>query len=220
MKTARILIALAATVLCGNSLHAQWDPNSGDWGESDPRDLRVMTWNVGDSLCSTAFKTDSFGSWNGLVRIVASLQPDVLILQECGDNSGNGTGSGADSVSELEQTVELFFHGGPDPFRGGTVGSYVQLFTPSYDLPYVFVSGATDGFNRNVIVSRYPFTDLTGDGAVTINNFVLIPDAYQFGGNGGIRGQQWAEIDLPDDEYAGDVAVGNSHLKAGGSSSD
>ncbi|MEL7474296.1 MAG: GC-type dockerin domain-anchored protein, partial [Planctomycetota bacterium] len=34
------------------------------------------------------------------------------------------------------------------------------------------------------------------------------------------RGHQFAEIDLPDDMYAGDLVVGNSHLKAGGGSND
>jgi len=212
------LIALAALAA---PAHAQWDPNNGEWGKEVERDIRVMTWNVGDSICSTAFKTDSFGSWNGIARIIAALRPDVLILQECGDNSGNGTGGGVDSITELETTFELLMHGGADPFRGGTVESYVQLFTgPGYDLPYIYVSEVNDAFNRNVIVSRFPFADLNGDGDPTINNFVLIPDAYQVGGNAGIRGQQYAEIDLPDADYAGDVVVGNSHLKSGGDSGD
>ena len=40
------------------------------------------------------------------------------------------------------------------------------------------------------------------------------------GGKGGIRGFQMVEIDLPDAVFAGDVLVGNSHLKAGTSASD
>ena len=35
------------------------------------------------------------------------------------------------------------------------------------------------------------------------------------GGDGGIRGFMFAEINLPDVEYAGDLVVGNAHLKAG-----
>ncbi|MHA7812941.1 MAG: GC-type dockerin domain-anchored protein [Phycisphaerales bacterium] len=198
---------------------AQWDPSSGDWGKEDPRDLRVMTWNVQDGICSTNSKGDSFSSWNALVRTVAALQPDVLILQECGDNSGNGTGSGDDSVSDLESVADLFINGGSDPFEGGTVGSYTKRFVPGYDLPHVFVSTNTDGFNRNMIMSRYPFADLNSGGA-ELSNFVVLPDEYQSGGNGGIRGFMFGEIDLPDELYAGDVVIGNAHLKAGGSSDD
>jgi len=204
---------------CAGHAWAQWDPFNGDWGKEDPRDLRVMTWNTQDGLCSTNQKADTFTSWNGLVRIVASMQPDILILQECGDNSGNGTGSGVDSVTELETVMDLFVNGGSDPFEGGSVGSYIKLFVPSYDLPYVFVSTNSDGFNRNVIMSRYPFADINGGGA-ELSNFVVIPDAYQTGGTGGIRGFMFGEIDLPDVLYAGDVVVGNAHLKAGGSSDD
>ena len=218
MKIMRPITVLVLAGFCG-LLNAQWDPFNGDWGKENPRDLRVMTWNVQDGICSSNDKGDTFGDWNGLVRIIASLQPDVLILQECGDNSGNNTGSGDDSVSELETVIDLFFHGGSDPFEGGTVGSYVQKYVPDYDLPYVFVSTNSDGFNRNVILSRYPFADINGGGSL-LNNFVVIPDAYQSGGTGGIRGYQFAEIDLPDNDYAGDIVVGNAHLKAGGDSSD
>ncbi|MFG0299370.1 MAG: endonuclease/exonuclease/phosphatase family protein [Phycisphaerales bacterium JB047] len=218
MKIMRPIAVLVLTGFCG-LVNAQWDPFNGDWGKEDTRDLRVMTWNVQDGICSSNDKGDTFADWNGLVRIIASLQPDVLILQECGDNSGNNTGSGDDSVSELETVIDLFFHGGSDPFEGGTVGSYVQKYVPDYDLPYVFVSTNSDGFNRNVILSRYPFADINGGGSL-LSNFVVIPDAYQSGGTGGIRGFQFAEIDLPDNDYAGDLVVGNAHLKAGGSSSD
>jgi len=206
--------------LCISSASGQWDPNNGDWGKEDSRDLRVMTWNVQDGVCRTNPKDDAFNSWNGLVRIVASLKPDVLILQECADNSGNGTGSGADSVSQLEIVGDLFVNGGNDPFLGGTVGSYIKKFVSGYDLPYIYVSSNTDNFNRNMIFSRYPIEDINNGGGATIPNFVLLPDEYQSGGSGGIRGFMFAEINLPDDIYAGDLVVGNAHLKAGGSSSD
>jgi hypothetical protein len=154
---------------------------------------------------------------------VASLRPDVLILQETGDNSGNGTGSGVDSVAELQTTIGLFFRGGNDPFKPGTpaVTAWVQKYAPGYDLPYVFVSTAHDNFNRNVICSRYPFADLNGDTRSQLSDTpFIIADLYAPGGSGGIRGFQFAEIDLPDGTYAGDLAVGNAHLKAGGSSGD
>lgn len=218
MQMRFVSMGLGLCAVCGLA-QAQWDPFNGDWGKEDPRDLRVMTWNVEDGICSTNDKGNTFSDWNALVRIVAALQPDVLILQECGDNSGNNTGSGVDSVSTLETVADLFINGGNDPFEGGTVGSYTKLFVPSYDLPYVFASTNSDGFNRNMIMSRYPFADINGGGA-ELSNFVVLPDAYQAGGNGGIRGFMFAEIDLPDESYAGDLVVGNAHLKAGGSSDD
>lgn len=196
-----------------------WDPPAADWSKSDTTDLRVMTWNIADAICRTAVKTDQANSWNGVARIVAALQPDVLILQEAGDNSGNGTGTGVDTVAQLAATIELFMHGGVDPVLGGAVGSYVQKFVPGYDLPFIFVSGTTDSFNRNVILSRYPFASING-GPATLNDFVIGPDLYAPGGNGGIRGFMVAQIDLPDDIYAGDAVVGNVHMKSGGDASD
>lgn len=219
MKHFPAITASLLALACG-SASAQWDPNNGDWLKSHDTDLRMMTWNVQDGICSSNDKADNFGDWNGIVRIIASLRPDVVILQECADNSGNGTGSGVDSIATLEQVADLLVHGGTDPFLGGTVGSYIQLFTGTgYDLNYVYASEGNDGFNRNLILSRYPFVDLNGGGA-TYSTFVVQADEYQTGGTGGIRGYQFAEIDLPDEIYAGDLVVGNGHLKAGGDSSD
>jgi len=215
--TKRVLAVILSC--CVSSSMAQWDPNNGQWGKENPRDLRVMTWNVEDGICRTNPKSDGFNNWNGIVRIVASMQPDVLVLQECADNSGNGTGSGADSVAQLEDVADMFINGGNDTFLGGSVGSYLKKFVPGYDLPYVYVSTNTDNFNRNMIFSRYPIEDLNGGGAA-ISSYVVLPDAYQSGGSGGIRGFMFAEINLPDAEYSGDLVVGNAHLKAGGDSSD
>jgi len=222
MSVMRTGLATCLLVFGTASSRAQWDPNNGQWGKEDPSDIRVMTWNIHDGIVSTSDnKNDGFNDWNALVHIVAALKPDVLILQEAGDQSGNGTGSGADSVGELEAAIDLFLHGGNDPFNGGApVTAYVQLHDSSYDLPYVFVSNITDGFNRNVILSRFPIADINGDGVAQFSNFVLLPDAYQTGGNGGIRDFMHAEIDLPDETYAGDLVIGNCHLKSGGSSSD
>jgi len=217
LQTAAALLACSIAAI---PTLAQWDPSNGDWGKEVETDLRVMTWNVQDGLCRSNTKTDDVNDWNGLVRIVAALEPDILILQECGDNSGNGTGSGLDSVIQLETVADLFINGGNDPFNGGSVTSYTKLYKPDFDLPYVFVSTANDGFNRNMIMSRYPLADVNGDGSAELSNFGILPDAYQTGGNGGIRGFMFGEIDLPDEIYAGDIVVGNAHLKSGGSSSD
>jgi endonuclease/exonuclease/phosphatase family metal-dependent hydrolase len=216
--------AISAVVFACSAapVNAQWDPANGQWGKSDDSHLRVMTWNVGDAICRTADKADDGGSWNAIARILADLRPDILIVQEAGDNSGNNTGSGRDSVSQMTTTFELLIHGGNDPFEGGPVVNYVQLFSPSYDLPFIYVSNDnSDGFNRSVILSRFPFADLNGDGVSRYDNFVILgsPD-YAAGGNGGIRGFQHAEIDLPDDVYGGDLVIGNSHLKAFGDPSD
>ena len=219
MRYTRMIPALLLAWSASTSV-AQWDPNNGDWGKENQRDIRVMTWNVQDGICSSNQKSNNFNNWNGIVRIIASLQPDVLILQECADNSGNGTGSGADSTAVLDDVANMLINGGPDIYLGGTVGSYTKLFVPDYDLPYVYSSTNSDGFNRNLIMSRFPIEDINNGGGAAISNFVLIPDAYQSGGSGGIRGFQFAEINLPDEDYAGDLVVGNAHLKAGGSSSD
>lgn len=210
------IILLACTLTASPSL-AQWDPHNGLWGKHDPTDIRVMTWNVEDAIRSqNPGKIDSVTDWNACVRIVAGLQPDILLLQETGDN---GCGGCVDSVANLQTTIDLFFNGGNDPFLGGEVGSYVQMFAPGYDLPHVFVSVASDGFNRNVILSRFPFADLNGDNRATESEFLVLADAYASTGSV-IRGFQFAEIDLPDDTYLGDIVVGNGHLKAGGSTAD
>lgn len=217
--TRSCLVIVALHALFGLQTFAAWDPATGDWSKSHETDLRVMTWNVADGICRTAPKTDDGSKWNALVRIVASMLPDVLILQEAGDNSGNGTGSGVDSIAQLTTTLELFLRGGTDPFLGGAVTSYVQKFAPGYDLPYIFVSSVTDNFNRNVILSRYPFESLNG-GPSLISTFAVAADSYAPGGNGGIRGFMFAQIDLPDEVYTGDLVIGNAHFKAGGSGSD
>lgn len=212
--TDALLLVLVTTVAAGTAA-AQWNPAAGQWGRSAPSDLRIMTWNVLDTICSTNTKNSATNNWAAVARVVAAMQPDVLILQECGDNSGNGSGSSADSVANLTTTIGMFFRGGTDTFRGGAITQYVQLHAPGYDLPFVFVSSSTDNFNRNVILSRYPFADLNGDGVSTRSDIPTITaDLYSPGGNGGIRGYMTAEIDLPDALYAGDMVVGNSHLKA------
>ncbi|MGQ0552968.1 MAG: endonuclease/exonuclease/phosphatase family protein [Planctomycetota bacterium] len=214
-------VALLLATL-GPGAEAQWNPAAGQWGRSVPTDLRVMTWNVQDVLCSTQPKQEGFNGWAAQARIVAALQPDVLLVQEAGDNSGNGTGSGVDNVGALMHTLQLFVRGGFDPFQAESVGSFVQLYAPDYDLPYIAVSASTDGFNRNALLSRYPLADLNGDGQSAWSDMpTLTPHLYaSAGGSGGLRGWQLAEIDLPDALYAGDLVVGNSHLKSGSTAND
>src|SRR5690242_7976662 len=98
MNHTRLGAVGAFLVLLSTAAHAQWNPPGGQWGKVDPADLRVMTWNVQDGICSSQPKLEGNNSWCALARLVAALKPDVLILQETGDNSGNGTGSGSDSV--------------------------------------------------------------------------------------------------------------------------
>lgn len=223
-EPARPMTAFVALAVAGGTLgsvigsaSAQWDPFNGDWGKSNATDIRVMTWNVEDAIrTENPAKGNQASNWNACARIVASLRPDVLILQETADN---GCGGCVDSVSELETVFDLFFNGGADPFVGGTVTSFVKAYAPDFDLPYVFVNAVNDGFNRNVILSRFPFADLNGDGEATNDETLVLADAYAPTGTV-IRGQAFAEIDLPGSTYAGDLVVGNAHFKAGGSSSD
>ena len=125
------------------------------------------------------------------------MEPDIILLQETGDNSGNGTGSGVDSVNTLTNVMSLMIGGGTDIYNGGVpVESYIQNFEPHLDY-FIFVSSSTDGFNRNVILSRFPFSDLNQDQSNqdTYSNIIVFSDLYAPGGNGGIRGYQFAEID-------------------------
>jgi endonuclease/exonuclease/phosphatase family metal-dependent hydrolase len=214
-------VVLVYVGAAGSPALAQWDPPSGQWGKVDPADLRVMTWNIDDDICHTATKVEGQNPWTALARIVAAMKPDIWLMQEAGDNSGNGTGSGADSVAQLTTTLELFFHGGTDPYMGGEVTAYVQKYAPDYDLPYIFVSAKTDGYNRNVIVSRFPFADLNGDTVSQRSDCTVQADEYAWGGAlEEYRGFMFGEFNLPDDVYAGNLVVGNAHLKSGSDQSD
>lgn len=218
------MLRLCLGFLCvAASLFAQWNPSLGMWGKTDQNDIRIMTWNVEDGICSTNPKINGPNNWTALARTVAALRPDVLLIQEAGDNDGNGTGTTLDSVATLTNVVNLFLHGGTDIYRAGNpaVTAYVQLFAPGYDLPHVFVSSVSDGFNRLIILSRYPFQDLNGDTRATMSDIPTITaDQWSLGGTGGLRGYQVAEINLPNATYASDLVVGNSHLKAGGAPAD
>jgi len=226
-RYARCRFALLATLALGAGLASPasaFDPANGYWGKTDPTDVRVMTWNVADAICSTAFKANDNNSWAAIARAIAALKPDVIIFQETADNVGNGTGSSMDSIADLTTTFELLIYGGADPFRpGDVVQSYIQAFDPDLDYPYILIGlSPGDGFNRNAILSRFPFADLNGDGKATYQMMPTI--RFQDGpyppGSGGLRGFVHAEIDLPDEIYLGDMVIGNSHLKCCGSPSD
>ena len=47
--------------------------------------------------------------------------------------------------------IDLFLHGGADPYNGGQVGAYVQKWAPSFDMPYLYVPTISD--------SSYSMTD-------------------------------------------------------------
>ena len=213
MRVAALILLLAP------SAAAQWSPSAGQWGKSEATDVRVATWNVKDAICRTANKADAALNWAACARTIAALKPDVLILQECADNSGNGTGTGIDSTTVLSNVLELFIHGGADPYNGGQVEAYVQKWAPDYDLPYKYVPTISDSFNRNVILSTFPLGDLNGDGRSTLNDLPNISSStWAAGGDGGVRGVQFAELQLPDEIYVGDMVIGNAHLKSGGGS--
>lgn len=214
--------SLVVFALLASPAVAQWNPAIGQWGKVDAADLRVMTYNIEDALCSSNTKVEGQNDWCGIARLVAAFKPDVLVLEECADNSGQGTGSGVDSVATLTTVIGMFFHGGVDTFNGSTpITSWVQKYAPTYDLPFVYVSSETDSFNRNVILSRYPFTDLNGDTKSTQPDIPTVTaTGYAQGGDGGIRGFAFVEIDLPNGTYRGDLVVGGAHMKAGSLTSD
>jgi endonuclease/exonuclease/phosphatase family metal-dependent hydrolase len=217
----RIFPLILGVVSFASVAAAQWNPAAGQWGKSDPRDLRVMTWNVRDGICSTSAKAEGANNWCAIARIIAAMKPDVLILQECGDNSGNGTGGSGDSQANLATTFGLLVNGGNDPFRGNSpVGSWIRKYDNALTYPHIYVSANSDGFNRNVIMSRHPFADLNGDTRSTYDQFVNSSDLYAPGGGPGIRGWTLAEINLPDASYRGNFVIGNSHLKSGGTATD
>ena len=206
-------LATLSLLTAASPSHGQWAPDQGSWGESDPRHLRVVTWNVRDVLCSSnPGKADPQSRWSAAARVVATLQPDVLLIQEAGDNSGFGSGGGVDPVNTLESVVRQFFQG------GGGVTEFVQKYAPAgmYAALHVEASGESDGFNRNVIASRFPFSDRNGDGKATTSDIPPVSaHLYAPGGDGGIRGIQTAELDLDDATYRGDAVIGNLHLKSG-----
>ncbi len=220
----RAIVLMGAVLALAGIAHAQWNPPQGQWGKTEPTDVRVMTWNVRDTICSSNDKIGGTSDWGSVARIIALLKPDILIIQEAGDNSGNGTGSGVDSPAVLANVFRLLIEGGNDPYNGNVpITGYVQAWAPGYYLPYVYVNTLNDGFNRNMICSRWPFADLNGDSQSVIGDISFVQanaGGYAQGGNGGIRGFAFAEIDLPDETYLGDMVMGCVHMRSGGAASD
>ena len=175
-----------------------FDPSNGVWTKDDPAHIRIMTYNVYDGIGigvdTTPATSNSFGlqhQYDYLGRICSAMDPDVICLQEVEPSADLG-----DTIDVVQGWADTYFGAG--------------VFC-------VYVSTTTDNYNRNVILSRYPFADLNGDGEATGH------DIYVFPGPGGLppgtpvgghlRGWAQAEIDLPDEVYLGDLYVGNSHLK-------
>ena len=216
MQYSKVLLLAVSLLVCwlAGAPAKAWDPENGDWSKTRSTDLRVMTWNVHDTIRAGNDKQEAIGDWPALAHILAGVKPDVLLLQETGDYGVYGQ---VDTVTELEMTIQMLFEGGYDTFNGGVeITSWVQKYAPDYNLPYVFASTSTDGYNRNVIVSRFPFTDLNGDGVGELSDLPrLLAHLYQTGGTGGgTRGFMFGEMDVPDETYRGDLVTGNAHLKA------
>jgi len=210
------LAAVAAAVLClaAAPALAQWNPPAGQWRKNEPGEIRVMTWNVRDGIRSQIAKTEGLNQWTGIARIIAAMRPDVILLQECADNGF------VDSVADLETVLDLLINGGTDPFLGGQVTSYVRLYAPDYDLPTRIVGLVHDNFNRNVVMARFPITDINGSGNAVEHNFLLANGTYWTAGSSEIRGIIVAEFNLPDEVWVGDLVCACSHLKSGGTQAD
>jgi endonuclease/exonuclease/phosphatase family metal-dependent hydrolase len=187
-----------------------FDPANGDWGKSDPAHIRVMSYNIEDGIgvgvSTTPATAGSIGSQYAYIGLICqALAPDVICLQEV--EPVNPPASAAATEAVVQAWADAYFGAG---------------------VMQVYVSTATDGFNRNVTVSRYPFADLNGDGVANNADIFVFPG----GGPGGtppppgtptgghIRGWAQSEIDLPDAVYLGDLFVGNAHLKSGFGGSD
>lgn len=189
-----ILVALLAAAPA-----RAYDPTNGDWTRSDPRHVRVMSWNilkgVGAGVDTNPASPTEFGSaYDYIGRICQGMDPDIIAFQEVQD------GAAVTVLAGLQAWADQFFGAGT----------------------FVVFIGEGDGFNRNAILSRYPFIDLTGLGATRINmpSIFAGPGGIPPGGDGGLRGWPHAGIDLPDAIYLGDMLVSSSHLKAFGGASD
>lgn len=175
------------------------DIQHGDYSKGSPHHVRVMTWNVLQHLGdpgepNTAWTASQAGSSVAAINlVVAAMDPDILLFQEIGDIDS--------SVSYSQALSNL------QAWRNANRPGFQLLLSP-------------DGGNiHNAILSRWPFADLNGDGLSTNTDIPTLQHGpgndWPSGGDGGIRGWLQAEINLPNADYAGDLYIGCSHLKAG-----
>ena len=79
-----LLLGGVLLTLGGARVYGEWDPEAGLWGKTKETDIRVMTWNVEDAIKTEAPKVQARTAWCAVAHIVASVQPDILFLQEVG----------------------------------------------------------------------------------------------------------------------------------------
>src|SRR5262249_55620147 len=78
MNRRPVLLSVVAIVVLPALARAQWNPGAGQWGKTDARDVRLMTFNIDHSMCSTNHMVEGANNWCALARIVAAMKPDVL----------------------------------------------------------------------------------------------------------------------------------------------
>ena len=199
--TGLLVTLLVAWACLGPASAARaWDPENGDWTRASSTFVRVTTWNLEKGLgpgvdTYPASPTQIGSAYDYIGRICQALDPDVIAFQEV------QYGSVSSCTTALQSWADQFF-------GAGTFN--------------VFVSNETDNWNRNAILSRYPFVSLNGWGATQSDLPFILPGPGNVppGGDGGIRGWPHAGVDLPDAIFVGDLMVSSSHLKAGGTTDD
>ncbi|MGF1572407.1 MAG: endonuclease/exonuclease/phosphatase family protein [Sumerlaeia bacterium] len=154
------------TLLIAPSAQA-FSPGDGDFSKQNPDYIRVLSYNL-----EKKFITGTVEENAALDRILTTIQPDVMCLQEV-----------VPGISTAELAARL------ESVLGGTWA--VNL-------------GTSDGFNRNVVASRFPFISQGNDSNPASE----------------LRGLTWAYIDLPDDQYTTDLYAISVHWKASGGASN
>lgn len=193
---ARITPLFASLLACSTALGL--DINNGSYAKNNPAYVRVMTWNVfgrlGDPAeANTAWTAGQMGSSLAAVNlVVAALDPDVLLLQECGDVNSNPSYS--------------------------TVLSNLQAWRNANRPGFSLHLGNQSSGIYCAILSRWPFGSINGDGLTTHHDMPTLSPGpgndWPEGGDGGLRGWVQAEVNLPDASYLGNLYLGCSHFKA------
>jgi endonuclease/exonuclease/phosphatase family metal-dependent hydrolase len=195
---------LAAGVLCCAAAARALDITTGDYSKNNPNHIRVMTWNVFQHLGdpgepNTPWTGAQIGSAVAAINlIVAALDPDILLLQECGDI--------------------------PTSPSYTTVLSTLQSWRNANRPGFAVHVGNEGGSIHCAILSRWPFASINGDGISTHHDMPSLlagPGGdWPQGGDGGTRGWVQGEINLPDASYLGNLYVGCSHFEAGGTAGE